>query len=139
VNSGGKRSNSQPTLAAKPPVGTKALQRYVLGLALVALTAPLELFLREGCLLVPSGGEDAVIRDEVSRSGKRVPFALNADSALEFAQAAAAAFIVGKAWAEAAFDDELVKAAANAKVAKAKVAKAKKEKEAKEKKEKAGL
>jgi CRISPR-associated protein Csb1 len=126
-------------LAAKPPVETKALQRYVLGLALVALTAPLELFLREGCLLVPSGGEDAVIRDEVSRSGKRVPFALNADSALEFAQAAAAAFIVGKAWAEAAFDDELVKAAANAKVAKAKVAKAKKEKEAKEKKEKAGL
>jgi len=125
-------------LATKSPEGTRALQRYVLGLALVALTAPLELFLREGCLLVPSEGE-AAIRKEVSRTGKRVPFDVSAASALEFAQAAAAAFEVGPAWAEAAFDDELVKVAANAKVAKAKAAKAKKEKEAKEKKEKASL
>jgi CRISPR-associated protein Csb1 len=124
-------------LAAKPPEATKALQRYLLGLALVALTAPLELFLREGCLLVPSEGEPAV-RNEVSRSGKRVPFSLNADSALEFAQAATTDFVVGKDWEKASFDDELVKAAANVKIAKAKVAKEKKEKEAKEKKEKGG-
>jgi CRISPR-associated protein Csb1 len=124
-------------LAAKPPEATKALQRYLLGLALVALTAPVELFLREGCLLVPSESEPAV-RNEVSRSGKRVPFSLNADSALEFAQAAATDFVVGKDWEKASFDDELVKAAANVKIAKARVAKEKKEKQAKEKKEKGG-
>ena len=124
-------------LATKSPEATRALQRYVLGLALVALTAPLELFLREGCLLVPSESEPAV-RNEVSRSGKRVPFSLNADSALEFAQAATTDFVVGKDWEKASFDDELVKAAANVKIAKAKVAKEKKEKEAKEKKEKGG-
>jgi CRISPR-associated protein Csb1 len=101
-------------LAADAPEGTRALQRYVLGLALVALTAPLQLFLREGCLLVPSAGE-AASRDVVSRNGERLPFAVNADSALEFARAAATAFGVGPAWGEAAFDAGLVKAAATEK------------------------
>ena len=32
---------------------TKALRRYILGLSLVALTAPLDPFLRQGCNLVP--------------------------------------------------------------------------------------
>jgi CRISPR-associated protein Csb1 len=126
-------------LAAESPEATKVLQRYVLGLALVALTAPLELFLREGCLLVPSGGEEAAIRKEVSRSGKRLPFAVNAESALEFAKSAAEGFKVGPAWGEAAFDAGLVKAAANVKAAKAKVGKERKEREKKDKeKEKAG-
>jgi CRISPR-associated protein Csb1 len=101
-------------LAADTPDATTALQRYVLGLALVALTATLELFLREGCLLVPSADESAT-RDVVSRGGERTPFAVSADSALEFARAAATAFVVGADWAEAAFDGELVKAAAKAK------------------------
>jgi CRISPR-associated protein Csb1 len=122
-------------LATKSPEATRALQRYILGLALVALTAPLELFLREGCLLVPSVGE-AAIRELVSRNGQRVTFAVSADSALEFAKSAAAAFAVGPAWVEAVFDSGLVKKAADKKRAEAK---AKKEKEAKEKKEKAGL
>jgi CRISPR-associated protein Csb1 len=101
-------------LSADSPEATRALQRYILGLALVALTAPLELFLREGCLLVPSAEEGAT-REVVSRSGDRTPFAVSADSALEFARSAAAAFGVGPAWPEAAFDGELVKAAAKAK------------------------
>jgi CRISPR-associated protein Csb1 len=114
-------------LASDTPESTKKLQRYILGLALVALTAPLELFLREGCLLVPSAGE-AAIRELVPRSGKRVPFALSADSALEFAQSAAAAFEVGPAWVAAAFDAALVKAAAEKKTTDAKAKKEKKTK-----------
>jgi CRISPR-associated protein Csb1 len=111
-------------LAAESPEATRTLQRYILGLALVALTAPLELFLREGCLLVPSA-EEAATRYEVSRAGKRTSFAVSADSALEFARAAATAFGVGPDWAEAAFDEGLVRAAAKAK-------KEKKEKKPKE-------
>jgi CRISPR-associated protein Csb1 len=112
-------------LAANTTEATESLRRYVLGLALVALTAPLELFLREGCLLVPAVGEKTA-RNVVSRSGVRSPFDVTAASALEFAQSAAAAFGVGPNWPEAAFDGELVKAAAKAK------------KEKKEKKTKAG-
>jgi CRISPR-associated protein Csb1 len=112
-------------LAAESPEATKALQRYILGLALVALTAPLELFLREGCLLVPATDEQPD-RKVVPRSGRRSPFDVTAESALKFAQAAASAFGVGPDWPEAAFDGGLVKAAAKAK------------KDKKEKKTKAG-
>jgi len=112
-------------LATISPEGTRALQRYILGLALVALTAPMELFLREGCLLVPSASESAS-REVVARSGKRTPFAVTADSALEFARAAAGEFGVGEAWPEVVFKDELVKAAAEEKAAKAKKEKEKK-------------
>ena len=114
-------------LASDTLESTKTLQRYILGLALVALTAPLELFLREGCLLVPSASE-AATREVVSRSGERAPFAVSADSALEFAKSAAAAFEVGPAWIEAAFDAGLVKKAADKKSADAKAKKEKREK-----------
>lgn len=111
-------------LAADSPEGTRALQRYVLGLALVALTAPLELFLREGCLLVPSRAEKPV-RELVSRHGDRSPFAVDAGSALEFAQAAAEAFGVGPAWGDVTFEVGLVKAAAEKKSEQAKAKKPK--------------
>jgi CRISPR-associated protein Csb1 len=101
-------------LAGDSSKGTKTLQRYVLGLALVALTAPLELFLREGCLLVPSRAEKPV-RELVSRHGERNPFAVDAGSALEFARAAAEAFGVGPRWGDVTFEAGLVKAVAEKK------------------------
>jgi CRISPR-associated protein Csb1 len=104
-------------LAAANAETTLALQRYILGLALVALTAPVELYLREGCLLVPAqaGAEQQVVR----RTGERAPFSASAEEALEFAQVSAKAFGVGENWT-AAFEPESVKAASDKKKAKAK-------------------
>ena len=71
-----------------------ALRRYVLGLALVAATAPLDGFLRQGCLIVPD--PDALATwAVVGRDGVREEIALDANTALEFAQEAAKAFGVG--------------------------------------------
>ncbi|MGH9907011.1 MAG: type I-G CRISPR-associated RAMP protein Csb1/Cas7g [Pyrinomonadaceae bacterium] len=69
----------------------KGLRRYVLGLALVAATAPLDGFLRQGCLLtvdpdVP-GQWNAIGRD-----GKRREIALDDDKAANYANAARNAF-----------------------------------------------
>jgi CRISPR-associated protein GSU0053/csb1, Dpsyc system len=97
-------------LAGSDAAETLALRRYVLGLGLVAFTAPLELFLREGCLLVPSREEPAS-RKIVSRQGERTDFQLSTGEALQYAQAAAAAFGVGSAW-EASFDKDAVAAVA---------------------------
>ena len=71
-----------------------ALRRYVLGLSLVAATAPLDPFLRQGCLLVPDVGiaPDWTL---VGRGGERTPVALSGSAALDYAQAAAGAFGVG--------------------------------------------
>ena len=68
-----------------------ALRRYVLGLALVAATAPLNGFLRQGCLLTPDPDAPASWA-AVGRDGMREAVALEADAALAFAQSAAAAF-----------------------------------------------
>ena len=79
---------------------TQALRRYVLGLSLVAATAPLDPFLRQGCLLVPDQGE-TVDQDKaakwslVERSGKRPEVDLNEQTALNYAESAAKAFGVG--------------------------------------------
>ena len=70
------------------------LRRYILGLALVAATEPLDGFLRQGCLLVPD--EKAVAEwVAVTRDGVRTPIILSSDVALDYAKAAAAAFGVG--------------------------------------------
>lgn len=73
---------------------TVKLRRYVLGLSLVAATAPLDPFLRQGCLIVPDPSSEAewVL---VERSGNRSPVALSAQIAADYAIAAAAAFGVG--------------------------------------------
>lgn len=71
------------------------LRRYVLGLALVAATEPLDGFLRQGCLLVP----DEKLPAEwvaVARDGSRTPVALSAAAALGYAKEAAGKFGVGK-------------------------------------------
>jgi CRISPR-associated protein Csb1 len=71
---------------------TEALQRYILGLALVAFTAPMELYLRQGCLLVGAGPARL---EAVSRDGSRSPFTAGAEEVVSFASASAQAFGVG--------------------------------------------
>ena len=71
------------------------LRRYVLGLALVAATAPLDGFLRQGCLLTPDPDVPASWA-AVGRDGTRQELALDGDSAFAFARDAAVAFGVGK-------------------------------------------
>jgi CRISPR-associated protein Csb1 len=71
------------------------LRRYVLGLALVAATEPLDGFLRQGCLLVskaqqPGGWE------QVARTGERTAIALTNSIARELAAKWAADFGVGE-------------------------------------------
>jgi CRISPR-associated protein Csb1 len=84
-----------------------ALRRYILGLALVAATAPLDGFLRAGCLLVP----DETAAAEwlvVARDGKKTAVELTPAAALDYANAAAAAFGVG-ANRRVTFSKELAK------------------------------
>ncbi len=72
-----------------------ALRCYVLGLALAAATAPLDGFLRQGCLLTPDPAAPASW-ESVGRDGTREAVALDENDALAFAQDAAAAFGVGE-------------------------------------------
>ena len=74
--------------------GGPAMRRYVLGLALVAATAPLDGFLRQGCLLTPDPNVPATWTT-VGRDGTRVEVDLDGDAAFAFAREAAAAFGVG--------------------------------------------
>lgn len=89
-------------------VNGRNLRRYVLGLAVVAATAPLDGFLRAGCLLTPDPGAPGEWR-QVQRSGERTTVELNADNALQFAQAAAKEFGVG-AGCRVSFDKKLATA-----------------------------
>ena len=73
----------------------RALRRYVLGLALVATTAPMDGFLRAGCLLTLDPDRKGVW-ESVARTGERVPIDLNADTALRYARRAAEVFGVGE-------------------------------------------
>ena len=73
----------------------QALRRYVLGLALVAATSPMDGYLRAGCLLTLDP-ENTAEWYSVARSGLRTPIALDEDSALAYAQLAASVFGVGK-------------------------------------------
>lgn len=70
------------------------LRRYILGLALVAATEPLDGFLRQGCLLVQDENAPAawVV---VGRDGSRPPITLTSATALDYANQAAATFGVG--------------------------------------------
>lgn len=73
----------------------EALRRYILGLALVAATEPLDGFLRQGCLLVPKA-EQPKGWEEVARTGVRTPLELTSAAARAFAAEAAEAFGVGE-------------------------------------------
>jgi CRISPR-associated protein Csb1 len=73
----------------------EALRRYILGLSLVAATAPLDPFLRQGCLLVPDIDVPARWK-RIDRDGARVEIDLTADAAKAFATDAAKAFGVAR-------------------------------------------
>jgi len=66
---------------------TKSLQRYVLGLALVALTAPLDPFLRQGCNLVPDVDKPREFK-LVNFDGTRPDFVLSHPDAVGYAREA---------------------------------------------------
>ncbi len=104
------------SLSASGAGATRGLQRYILGLSLIALLAPSARFLREGCLLVPVEGKGPETK-LVERNGKRSDLKVSEAEALEFAQAAAADFGVGSAWT-ATFNPEKVKQAAEEKTKK---------------------
>lgn len=71
------------------------LRRYILGLSLVVATAPMDGFLRAGCLLTPDPDEKSVW-ELVERTGVRTPVGLNETLVLGYAEGAASAFGVGE-------------------------------------------
>lgn len=73
----------------------QALRRYILGLALVAATAPMDGFLRAGCLLTLNPDEKGIWHS-VARNGERVPFDLNEETALSYARLTADVFGIGE-------------------------------------------
>ena len=89
-----------------------ALRRYILGLALVAATAPLDGFLRAGCLLTLDP-DDQGVWYSVARSGERERFSLDAKVALDYATGAAVGFGVGQG-RTAQFDQKLAEKDADA-------------------------
>lgn len=91
----------------------RALRRYILGLALVAAAEPLDGFLRAGCLLTPDP-DDPARWSLVARSGERASVALDAATALRYAEQAAKTFGVGPD-VEARFDKALARADLKAK------------------------
>lgn len=74
---------------------TQTMRRYILGLALVAATEPLDGFIRQGCLLSGHPEQQAQWKS-ITRQGERVPVGLNRTCALEYAKAAKQVFPVVK-------------------------------------------
>lgn len=97
---------------------TEALQRYLLGLSLVAVTTPLDGFLRQGCLLVPDANE-AAKWNVVHRNGGREAVELSETAAAQYARETARDFQIeeGK---NLTFDKALAVADAKADQAKGK-------------------
>ena len=92
------------------------LRRYVLGLALVAATAPLDGFLRQGCLITPDPDAPGTWVS-VGRDGVRETVALDKNGALALAQMACKDFFGGIPPARTVkFDKELAKQDARKKV-----------------------
>ena len=92
---------------------SEALRRYILGLSLVAATAPFDPYLRQGCLLVPDT-QNTAKWNAVLRNGERESVDLSEEVALSYATSAAQAFGVGESKV-VAFDRSLAKADAKKK------------------------
>lgn len=124
IAKGGIRREALLNLIALRAIGaadadsTLKLQRYVLGLALVAFVAPAQLYLRQGCVLVSSEIK-AAEKKVVLRTGKREDFNLSETDAIAYAKACAKEFEVGSP-IQAKFDPKLVQAAVSEKTAKKK-------------------
>lgn len=97
------------SLTAGSSEDTVGLRRYILGLTLIAFLAPIDLYLRQGCLLCQDPGIPP-LRKETRRDGTSSDLTLSSDEALKFAQEASAEFGVGES-RETMFDAKLVKVA----------------------------
>lgn len=93
--------------AGKDGGRTRALRRYILGLALVAFTSPMENYLRQGCTLVLNPDQPREFL-EVFPNGKRGECRITHEMAIEFAGEAARAFGVGES-RKVPFEKELAK------------------------------
>lgn len=96
--------------------GSQELRRYILGLALVAVLAPDDLFLRQGCLLIRDV-EHPLERKLVFRTGETKDYADSEQEVEDYAAAAASAFGVGEN-RDVPFDPKLAKAILEAKAEK---------------------
>lgn len=83
------------------------LRRYILGLSLLAATAPMQGFLRAGCLLTPDPNAESTW-ELITRDGKREAVNLDEKIIMSFAEDAASAFTVGPS-GEYEFDKGLAK------------------------------
>jgi CRISPR-associated protein Csb1 len=95
---------------------TKALRRYILGLSLVALTAPQECYLRQGCNLVPDIDKPREFK-VVNLDGTREDFTLSHGEAVEYARTAMKKFGI-EAGKEHPFDASTAEKAAEDKLEK---------------------
>lgn len=86
---------------------TLSLRRYILGLSLVALTAPPQTYLRQGCNLVPDIDKPRTFT-LVNADGTRSELKLTHEQAIAFATLAAKEFCVG-ASETVKFDPDLAK------------------------------
>lgn len=96
-------------LAGDSEEATASLRAYILGLALVAFTAPQDTFLRMGCELTPDPEKPATW-EVVRNDGTRTDFTVTHDDALAFALEAARDFGVGESLT-ATFDPAAAKKA----------------------------
>ena len=94
--------------ASREPEDDARLRRYILGLCLVAFTAPAEIALREGCELVPSLDKPAEWK-VVRHDGNRDSFDLGHGDALDFATVAANDFRVEQEEIRAIFDSAMAR------------------------------
>jgi CRISPR-associated protein Csb1 len=87
---------------------TLSLRRYILGLSLVALTAPPQTYLRQGCNLVPDIDRPRTLTLVHADGTRDNEFKITHEGALAYASDAAAAFGVG-ASETVKFDPDLAK------------------------------
>ncbi|NOZ51633.1 MAG: type I-U CRISPR-associated protein Cas7 [Gammaproteobacteria bacterium] len=88
---------------------TLLLRRYLLGLALVAATADMELYLREGCHLRYAQAAQEPW-DIIQRRGEPEPVSITPEAAFDYAKAAATAFGVNAEKQQYPFDIKKAKA-----------------------------
>ncbi len=99
-----KKEEEKPKLHER---ATLKLRRYVLGLALVALTAPPQTYLRQGCNLVPDVDHPKTIK-VINADGTFGDLNITHPAALAYAMAAAQGFGVGES-ETVTFDPDLAR------------------------------
>lgn len=98
-------------IRTESPEVTIKMQQYILGLSLVALTAPQDALLRMGCELT-GDPENPMCMECVGHDGSREAMPITHEAALSFAQETANAFGVGES-RTVVFDPNMAKEALN--------------------------